>query len=563
MTDAYWAVFRRRHSRRGVLKALGGAGVALVGAACSPGAAPAPPTVAAVAGGQAPATGTGPATPPTAVAAKRGGTFRWGGPNTWPHLDPHQTTNVVIVGYGVGVCYSKLLKLKLKGVQMPAALPTGDLAESWEQPDDVTYVFKLRPNVKWQNVAPLNGRALTADDIIYSYDRQRTKGFANAGLLEAITKMEAVDRNTLKLTTRAPSADFLIALTDTRSVIVAKEAVELKGDLKEGPLVGTGPFIVEKLDKNGLSVLRRNPDFYIAGQPYIDTYHYIITPDYQTTVSAFRAGDLEVIPQPNISVEEANGLKKANPNIQVILDKSFTGSQLGLNLKRPPFNDVRVRQAFYKAIDTKALIATAGAGWLSVGWNVPSLDWTLPPDEIGRLVQQDVEGARRLLREAGQDKGFDFTFTVSNGIPQDVSGAELIAAQLKDVGIRTTIKTVDYSTLQEQLTRKDFDAYIGAYGTGGTFDLTVSQFYYGKGPLNVAGVEDPTLDQMIDKQTTLGRDPEARRKMVLDIQRRVIDQGYPRAIYAREAPTTLQPYVRDYVAHTVEYDRFVLSWLDK
>src|SRR5262245_1969980 len=103
MTDAYWEVFGRRRSRRGVLKALGGAGVALVGAACSPGAAPPAPTAAAVAGGQAPATGAGPATTPTAVAAKRGGTFRWGGPNTWPHLDPHQTTNVVIVGYGVGV----------------------------------------------------------------------------------------------------------------------------------------------------------------------------------------------------------------------------------------------------------------------------------------------------------------------------------------------------------------------------------------------------------------------------------------------------------------------------
>ncbi|MEI4878468.1 ABC transporter substrate-binding protein, partial [Klebsiella pneumoniae] len=78
--------------------------------------------------------------------------------------------------------------------------------------------------MKWQNIPPVNGRALTADDVIYSYDRQRTKGYPNASILDSIAKMEAVDKATVKITTTAVAADFLLSLASPYSVLVAREA---------------------------------------------------------------------------------------------------------------------------------------------------------------------------------------------------------------------------------------------------------------------------------------------------------------------------------------------------
>src|SRR5213078_477142 len=114
----------------------------------------------------------------------------------------------------------------------------------------------------------------TAEDVLFSYNRQRTNdpAFVNSSLLRAITKIEAPDKFTVKITVGSPSADFILNIAAPQSVMVARELVEQKGDLKEGPMIGTGAFIIDKLDKVGTSVARRNPDYFLPGLPRIDTY---------------------------------------------------------------------------------------------------------------------------------------------------------------------------------------------------------------------------------------------------------------------------------------------------
>src|SRR5262249_11113359 len=156
------------------------------------------------------------------------------------------------------------------------------------------------------------------------------------------------------------------------SVIVAREAVELKGDLREGPLVGTGPFIGEEIDQNGTSIARRNPDFFIQGRPYINEYHFVRVPDFEALKASLRSGNLEVLLPAYVTLPEAEDLKRAKPDIILELSKGFGGTEVGLRVDKPPFNDVRVRQAIYKAIDPKVIIDTIyGSGWLSVGLPLP------------------------------------------------------------------------------------------------------------------------------------------------------------------------------------------------
>src|SRR5207237_7194765 len=132
------------------------------------------------------------------------------------------------------------------------------------------------------------------------------------------------------------------------------------GDLKEGPMIGTGPFIVEQIERNGTNIARRNPDYFIHGQPYIDTYQFILVADAPAILSAFRSGNVEIVTQGSLTPEEADALKRTNPGTVIRMVKALgSGNGVGLRLDRPPFNDLRVRQAVYTTFSPQSVTETA------------------------------------------------------------------------------------------------------------------------------------------------------------------------------------------------------------
>src|SRR5205807_8173842 len=192
-------------SRRHLLK-LGGA--ALAGASMAP----------AVARAQTP---------------KRGGTLSL---RTWdpPHFDPFQTSSYK-THIALSFTHSRLLKHKAGPQVAPGTFPVeGDLAESWTQPNDTTYVFKLRRGVRWHNKPPVNGRELTADDVVFSVNHFLTvKGNANAYMLRSVDKVEATDKYTVKFTLREPFAWFLDMVSNPHAVpMVARAVGDTYGDVK-------------------------------------------------------------------------------------------------------------------------------------------------------------------------------------------------------------------------------------------------------------------------------------------------------------------------------------------
>src|SRR5439155_5489306 len=123
----------------------------------------------------------------------------------------------------------------------------------------------------------------------------------------------------------------------------------------------------------------------------------------------------------------------------------------------------------------------------------------------------------------------DLTFTVANFSANWTSAGELIAAQLKDAGVRATIKVVDGATYTAQVQgRGDFEMYLGSAANAPSADVALFSKYHSTGSRNVTKVNDPKLDTMVEKQTTLVRDPDGRKKLLLDIQRYILDQGYIR-----------------------------------
>jgi ABC-type transport system substrate-binding protein len=463
--------------------------------------------------------------------------------------------------------FSRLIRTKV-GPDVPPSviIPVGDLAESWQQADETTYMFKLRGGVKWQNIAPVNGRDLVADDVVYSFNRQNAEKI-NSSLLDGITKFEAPDKSTVKLTLARPNADLLASLSACQNKVVPREVVEQKGDLKEGPLIGTGPWILQKWDPaDGRATMRRNPDYFEKGLPYAETLEFSGIPDEQTRINAFRTAQLDYFFLGSTTSADLEALKRDIPGLQVRRSKDINGGvEMGIKADSGVTQDARVRQAINKAIDRKTIIDSvfSGRGWLSPGIRVPGFDWMPPDDEMAKLLGRDLAGAKQLLAQANQPNP-EIELTLANYGTSYVSTAELIVSQIKEVGITARIKQVDPTAyLANVLAKGEYQLYIGPTSPRPSANADLTDRFYSTGPRNTSGYKDPQLDRMIDAQFGL-RDEAARKKALIDLQRYILDKAFWFHILTSQTDLMMHSYVRDYNQSGVtEPERFALVWLDK
>jgi len=227
-----------------------------------------------------------------AQTPKRGGVLRLTFQADPVHFDPHQTISFVTM-VPLSFVYSRLVKVKAGPAVKPMTYPIEpDLAESWTQPNDTTYVFKLRRGVRWHPKPPVNGRELTAADVKYTYERFLTiAGNPNKPVLEYVDKIEAVDKYTVKFTLKEPNAWFLDLLASTSTWIIAKECVEKFGDLKKvESVVGTGPWMLERWEPNVRLSYVRNPNYFVSGLPYADGVDVLIDKDPASRLATWLSG---------------------------------------------------------------------------------------------------------------------------------------------------------------------------------------------------------------------------------------------------------------------------------
>jgi peptide/nickel transport system substrate-binding protein len=227
-----------------------------------------------------------------AQTPRRGGTITIRG---WdpPLFDPMLTT-AYRVQIPLSFTHSRLVKQKAGPSVPPGTFPIeGDLAESWTQPNETTYVFKLRRGVRWHPKPPVNGRELTSADVKFTLERFLTvKGNPSAYMLRSIDRVETPDPYTVRIALREPNAWFLEMLANPMSAaIVAREAVDKWGDLKKPEsVIGTGPWMLESHRPNiGLTFVR-HPQYFQPGLPYIDRVEMVVDEDNASRMSAFVAG---------------------------------------------------------------------------------------------------------------------------------------------------------------------------------------------------------------------------------------------------------------------------------
>jgi peptide/nickel transport system substrate-binding protein len=519
-----------------LLLCLAGALLMLAGCGPAPAATTAPAATAAAVATVATQATTAPGSvqQPPAGQPKRGGSLviSWevGDP---PTLDPYLNTSFRSQEFA-GFFYSRLLKFDTgPGIAANAFIPTGDLADKWDiSKDGLTYTFHIRDNAKWQNLPPLNGRAVTADDVVYSFNRFMQVSPQKSNLA-IVKEAKAVDAHNVAFTLSDVFAPFETTMALPLLWIVPKELVDADGDLSKRA-VGTGPFLFNKYEKGSAVVGKRNPDYYQTGQPYVDEVQLLIIPDTSTTIAGMRSKSIDWT---LVSQIDRKSLLGTNPDM-VMTDYTYNLLGFGyFRLDAPPFNDIRVRQAVSMALDRdeaiKVLYEGRGTydGILPPGLDSYYLDPLKP--EFGpnaKYFKRDVAAAKKLLADAGFPNGLKVPMisTLNAYGATFNSSLELIVKQLKDAGIEATLTPQDYAAYISTTYLGKFDAGSMVFGLETPVQephLYFFNMYSPKGARNHGGVNDPALNDMIDKeQRTL--DKADRKKQIDDIQRYLAEKMY-------------------------------------
>ena len=515
----------------------------------------------------------------SAQAPKRGGTLslRLWDPPHFDHILAHAYRTHVLISF----THSRLVRHKAGPSVAPGAFPIeGDLAESWQQVNDTTYVFRLKRGVRFHAKAPVNGRELTADDVRYTFERILTeKGSAAVSMYRSIAKVEAPDRYTVKFTLKEPFAWFLDMVANPMTgAIIARECVEKFGDLKKPEaVIGTGPWMLDAYRPNQSLTLVRNPTYFVSGLPYLDRVEVTIDEDNASRIAAFLAGkfDLGWENPGTINrsdwVQMTDTLKTRRPGLKTAEFTSNVVNDLSMRTDRPPFNDVRVRQAISLAIDRKGFIDATLEGVGVVNGPLPAAlaDWAVAFAELGegaKFYRYDPAEAKRLLAAAGYPKGLPATVCFSTyGSTQLVDQMQLVLKYLKDAGIDAKLDQKEYGAYQATCRLGKFDSM--GFGPLTPF-LEPDNFVFGQyatgEPRNRSHVADPALDDLLVRQRRTG-DIKARREILHQIQRHLARQQYyvhvPSGVYIAVWDGTLKNY-----GPNLGFDyggRLVAAWLDR
>lgn len=326
-----------------------------------------------------------------------------------------------------------------------------DLVESYETPSDTEYVLKLRQGVRFHD-----GAEMTAEDVKATLDYAATVAKAEQ-FVSTIADVAVVDPYTVRITTKEVTSKLLFDLTNPQTSILEKKRIDEGHDFNAEP-VGTGPFKFVSYTQGDKLVFARNDDYFDQDhQPGMEGITWRIIPEGAARTIALESGDVDMIY--NVEPIDIPSLQE-NPNVEVFVADSVQMSCLNFNLSVAPFDNADFRKAIGCAIDRSSL-ALAGCNGLAT--NAISL---APMGMFGSTdaggLDYNLDEARAYLAKSGVDAT---TVTMPILVSNDANKrqAEVIQANLGELGIKVEIQTADSAAYFAALDVKDYVSAIGSY----------------------------------------------------------------------------------------------------
>jgi peptide/nickel transport system substrate-binding protein len=562
MNNGYWrGILQHRLSRRRAVLAAGStaAGAAFL-AACGGGDSD------QQSGGRRDTSGLITEAHDSSNEAKQGGTLKRQINADLPNLDVH--VPLVNLSGLMPFTYSRLTKFKPGLLEPSAGEVIGDVMESWEfSPDKLQLTLKLRPNVKFHPVAPVNSRVVDIDDIVFSWNRVSNQGILRSEVNATnpngpILSFQATDQRTAVLKLKEPIAYItsLLAVPNSGHFQVIPKEVEGGFDIRR-MMIGTGPFYLSNYTPSVGFTFRKHPDYYDSPRPYLNQIDMPIIGEYAQNVAQFKAGALHFYGNAGEAVraEDALSVKREAPHLLLYLDEisANPGQQTIFGYRpggRSPFHDERVRQAFSMSVDRDAFIdllynverfSSEGLP-IETRWNTDLPNdsykgWWLDPRDKdfgpnAKYFEHDIAEAKKLLAAAGYPSGgpevISNHFTSNDYGPDFPSNLEVLEGMSREAGFTFTKNIIQYQQEfipQYRDSRGNFDGISYRLGPAAPSPDPAARLlynYYSGGDgfygFDAVGKGDFSGDPFLDREILKARgelDDNRRKAIVHDLQR--------------------------------------------
>jgi len=419
----------------------------------------------------------------------------------------------------------------------PANVVEPELAERIEtSPDGLTYIFHLRQGVAWHDDAPFSSA-----DVKFSIENVNAKLHpAGRGAFNALDRVEAPDANTIILRLKRPSSALIYGTDSYAGSILPKhlwEGTDILRNPHNFTPIGTGPYRLVEYARGDAIRYRKNPTFFKPGKPVFDEVVFRIMPDAAGRVAAFQSGDLDMLYHSALPMADAPRLARL-PGVTIKQTDLRGAAYIGIiNTRRPPYDDVRVRQALAHAIDREFIRQNVDTGYtIKMLGPVPPASTMYNRDLVDYAY--DPGQANEMLDAAGHARGAGGTrFTFDLLWPSyDVGVArmgDIISRNLSEVGIKVLLHPLERGALiQKGYVALQFDMIIESYGLGPDPDINVERLYNSNNihnppqpSTNSSGYVNHEVDALFDQQRTIVDQSE--RKKVYDRIQEIIWRDLP------------------------------------
>ena len=481
---------------------------------------------------------------PSALAQTVGQTpVRGGVLNVAIAPEPTQLTSANLTTMNVGMVSSKILEglvsydLDLK--------PVPALAESWTlTPDGLTLTFKLRPDVKWHD-----GKPFTSADVQWTLNEvwKKLHSFGRAAFAN-VERVDTPDPLTVVIHLSSP-APFILNYINTYGAQILPRHLYEGTDVLTNPAnnapIGTGPFVFKEWVRGSHIRLERNAHYWGRGpsgeaQPYLDGLLIRFIPDAAARTVAIEAGEIDVALGSIVPLTNLNRFNDKRRFVINLDDGRYLSTifLLQFNVRRPEFQDKRVRQAFAHAIDKNALLKVVFLGYGKVATGpVPSSVVNYYSDDV-RQYPVDIKRAEALLDEAGLKRGADGKRLKVRldydgfGGPIGARSGEFLKQQLARIGVELELRSGDTATyLRRIFTDQDYDLMVSSLHRLPDPTLGVQRLYWTRNIIqgapwtNGSGYSNPVLDQVME--AAAAEPDETKRKALIKQWQQIVQEDVP------------------------------------
>ncbi len=382
------------------------------------------------------------------------------------------------------------------------------LAERWHTADNRNYTFFLKRGVKFHN-----GREMKAADVKFVIDRAMNPETKHPypRYYASIGDIVVKDDYTITFVLKDTNPNFLLNMARQGSVIYPKEAVDT---LKSAP-VGTGPFVLDQWVRGDRITLRKNAQYHVAGLPKVDRVTFRFIADPNAALAALKAGDVDASLF-GLGPEHVNDLRK-DARYAVIVGDTTNDVIMAMNNAKKPYTDVRVRRAVTHAINKNDVLKGAMFGMGKIlGSNVDPLNPYYV--DLAGAVPHDPAKAKKLLAEAGYPNGFETVLKVAPQYYYTVRTGEIIADQLKKVGVTVKIEQIEWSQWLGRVWKEaDYDLTIIGHAEAWDIANYANPKYYYR--------YDSAKFQDLYKKSESTMDDKARRDLYVQMQKMLADEA--------------------------------------